>query len=143
MLAAVGGQLDRLLEAYRHGGGVSWAQLGDNARDSQAALNRPWFDSALGPALSTVPQVDSVLRTSGARLADIGCGAGWSTIALARAYPSATLIGVDVDEPSIQAGKGQRSGGGRCGSGEFHRCGGRGAGRPRPIRRGLRFRVRS
>jgi hypothetical protein len=35
MLAAVGAQLDRLLEAYRNGGGVTWAELGDNARDSQ------------------------------------------------------------------------------------------------------------
>jgi 2-polyprenyl-3-methyl-5-hydroxy-6-metoxy-1,4-benzoquinol methylase len=105
MLAAVGGRLDRLLEAYRHGGGVSWAELGDNARDSQAALNRPWFESALAPAFATVPQIDSVLRTYGARIADIGCGAGWSTIALARAYPSASVVGVDVDELSIQAAK--------------------------------------
>ena len=53
MLAAVGAQLDRLLEAYRSGGGVSWAELGDTARDSQAALNRPWFESALAPALAS------------------------------------------------------------------------------------------
>ncbi len=103
MLAAVGVRLDELQQAYRSGGGVSWADLGDNARDSQAALNRPWFESALAPALASVPQIDSVLRTSGARIADIGCGAGWSTIALARAYPSATVFGVDVDEPSIRA----------------------------------------
>ena len=105
MLAAVAGQLDKLLEAYRSGGGVSWTDLGDNARDSQAALNRPWFESALAPALAEVPAIDGVLRASGARMADIGCGAGWSTIALARAYPSATVLGVDVDEPSIQAAK--------------------------------------
>jgi 2-polyprenyl-3-methyl-5-hydroxy-6-metoxy-1,4-benzoquinol methylase len=103
MLAAVGPQLDKLVEAYRKGGGVSWAQLGDNARDSQAALNRPWFESALAPALSSVPEIEAALQKPGARIADIGCGAGWSTIALARAYPSATVLGVDVDEPSIQA----------------------------------------
>jgi SAM-dependent methyltransferase len=103
MLAAVGAQLDKLLEAYRSGGGVSWAELGDNARDSQAALNRPWFESRLAPALASVPQVDAVLQKPGVRIADIGCGAGWSTISLARAYPSATVLGVDVDEPSIAA----------------------------------------
>jgi SAM-dependent methyltransferase len=103
MLAAVGAQLDRLLEAYRRGGGVSWAELGHNARDSQAALNRPWFESALAPALASVPDVEAVLGMRGARIADVGCGAGWSTIALARAYPSATVVGVDVDAPSIQA----------------------------------------
>ena len=103
MLAAVGAQLDKLLEAYRSGGGVSWAELGDNARDSQAALNRPWFESRLAPALASVPQVDAILQKPGVRIADIGCGAGWSTIALARAYPSATVLGVDVDEVSIAA----------------------------------------
>jgi 2-polyprenyl-3-methyl-5-hydroxy-6-metoxy-1,4-benzoquinol methylase len=103
MLAAVGARLDKLLEAYRSGGGVSWAELGDNARDSQAALNRPWFEPALASALASVPQIHSALHRSGARIADIGCGAGWSTIALARAYPLATVFGVDVDEPSIHA----------------------------------------
>jgi SAM-dependent methyltransferase len=103
MLAAVGLQIDKLLEAYSSGGGVSWAQLGDNARDSQAALNRPWFESALAPALASVPEIDAALQAPGTRIADIGCGAGWSTIALARAYPSATVLGVDVDEPSIHA----------------------------------------
>ena len=44
MMAAAGAKLEKLLEAYRNGSGVSWSELGDNARDSQAALNRPWFD---------------------------------------------------------------------------------------------------
>ena len=57
MMAAAGAKLERLLEAYRNGGGVSWAELGDNARNSQAALNRPWFESALAPALASVPQI--------------------------------------------------------------------------------------
>lgn len=102
MMAASGAQLEKLLEADRNGGLVSWAELGDNARDSQA-LNRPWFESALAPALASVPEIESVLRQRGARIADVGCGAGWSTIALARAYPLATVVGIDVDEPSIQA----------------------------------------
>jgi SAM-dependent methyltransferase len=105
IFAAVGAKLDTLLEAYRNGGGVSWAELGDNARDSQAALNRPWFESALAPALASVPELNAVLRRPNARIADIGCGAGWSTIALAHAYPTAAVLGVDIDEPSIRAAK--------------------------------------
>ena len=92
MMAAAGAQLEKLLEAYRDGGGVSWAELGDNARDSQAALNRPWFESALAPALASVPEIEVVLRRPGARIADICCGAGWSTLALALAPPSATIV---------------------------------------------------
>ena len=105
MLAAAGAKLDKLLDAYRNGGGVSWAELGDNARESQAALNRPWFESALTPALATVPDVHAVLQRPGARIVDVGCGAGWSAIALARAYPAAAVLGVDVDEPSIGAAR--------------------------------------
>ena len=41
------------------------------------------------------------LSRPGARIVDVGCGAGWSSIALAVAYPDATVIGVDPDEPSI------------------------------------------
>jgi hypothetical protein len=52
LLGAVGPQLPNLLEAYRGGGGVSWAALGDDAREAQAALNRPWFESQLGTAHS-------------------------------------------------------------------------------------------
>jgi tRNA/tmRNA/rRNA uracil-C5-methylase (TrmA/RlmC/RlmD family) len=50
-----------------------------------------------------VPAINAVLQRRRARIADVGCGAGWSTIALARAYPSATVLGVDLDEPSIEA----------------------------------------
>lgn len=94
-------QLPGILEAYRRGGGVSWSQLGPDARESQADLNRPWFTHALPAALAGVPSLDSTLRRPGARVADIGCGAGWSTLALAAAYPGATVHGYDVDAPSV------------------------------------------
>ncbi len=102
---AIGPKLPRLLEAYRHGGGVSWAELGDDAREAQSAGNRPWFERQLGPALASVPAVHDVLSRPGARILDVGCGMGWSTISLARAYPDARLVGVDVDAPSITAAR--------------------------------------
>jgi 2-polyprenyl-3-methyl-5-hydroxy-6-metoxy-1,4-benzoquinol methylase len=40
-----------------------------------------------------------------ARVADIGCGAGWASIAIARAYPKARVDGFDFDEPSIAAAR--------------------------------------
>lgn len=103
--AAVGAQLDNLATAYRTGHGVSWAELGDGARNAQAALNRPWFERQLGPALTGVPPLHAVIGADGARIADIGCGAGWSTIALAKAYPAATVAGFDIDGPSIDAAR--------------------------------------
>ena len=38
-------------------------------------------------------------------MADVGCGVGWSTIALALAYPGATVVGLDLDEPSVEAAR--------------------------------------
>jgi len=102
LFAAVGRQLDEILSAYRTGDGVSWEELGADAREAQADLNRPWFLQRLPDALQSAPQVDAVLRQPGARILDIGCGAGWSTIALAQAYPTAEVVGVDIDDPSIE-----------------------------------------
>jgi len=105
MFAAVGLHLDDLLAAYRSGGGLSWADLGTDARESQAATNRPWFEARLGAALAGVPEVHAVLSTPGCRIADVGCGEGWSSLALARAYPEATVTGIDVDDPSLAAAR--------------------------------------
>jgi ubiquinone/menaquinone biosynthesis C-methylase UbiE len=99
---AVGPQLGKLLDAYRRGSGVSWEELGADARESQGDINRPWFLHALPDALRQASEIDAVLRKPDARILDVGCGAGWSTIALAQAYPNAKVIGVDVDAPSIE-----------------------------------------
>ncbi|MGP3932307.1 class I SAM-dependent methyltransferase [Nonomuraea sp. KM88] len=102
MLAGASVQLPALLDAYRDGGGVPWAAFGADMRESQADMNRPWFEHALPDALAGVPELDAVLRRPGARVADVGCGGGWSAIALARAYPGATVEGVDIDGPSVE-----------------------------------------
>jgi len=103
--AASGRVVDDLLDAYRTGGGVSWARLGDDARTAQAALNRPFFLGQLvDEVLPSIPDLHAVLR-SGARLADIGCGEGWSSIALARAYEGLDVVGVDIDAPSVAAAR--------------------------------------
>ncbi len=101
MFGAVGPMLPQLLRAYRNGGGVSWDELGDDAREAQADGNRPWYEKQLGPALAGVPAVDDALAAPGCRVLDVGCGGGWSSISLARAYPSATVLGVDIDQPSV------------------------------------------
>jgi 2-polyprenyl-3-methyl-5-hydroxy-6-metoxy-1,4-benzoquinol methylase len=92
----------RLVQVYRGSRTLSWADLGDDARDAQAAANRPFF---LGPyvedVLPAVPGVDDVLRAGG-RVADVGCGYGWSAVAVARRWPECRVDGFDVDLPSVE-----------------------------------------
>ncbi|MFD4402269.1 class I SAM-dependent methyltransferase [Nocardia sp. NPDC058499] len=103
LFGAVGPALPKLLDAYRTGGGVSWDELGDDAREGQADGNRPWYEKRLAAALNDNAEVMEVLGAPGARVLDIGCGAGWSAIALARAYPAARVRGVDIDGPSVRS----------------------------------------
>lgn len=100
-VAAVGGVLPELLDAYRTGGGVGWAEMGPDAREAQAALNRPWFEQALAPALAGLPDLHQILSRPGARILDIGSGGAHSSVALAVAYPDATVVGIDIDPATV------------------------------------------
>lgn len=107
MMAAAFGRLPDLVTAYRTGSGIGWEQYGADMREGQADFNRPALTRLL--ATEWLPAVEDVHRhlteTPGATIADIACGEGWSTIALAEAYPRARVIGVDLDEPSIVAAR--------------------------------------
>ncbi len=100
-LLAVARRLPAVLEAFRTGGGVQGEDA--EAREAQAELGRVRFLRLLGTAwLPAVPDVHArLLAEPGARVADLGCGGGWSAIALARAYPRARVDGFDVDAPAI------------------------------------------
>ncbi|MDN4481786.1 class I SAM-dependent methyltransferase [Demequina muriae] len=106
ILAAAAAQMPALVDAYRAGTGVSWAQFGDHAWQSQADLNRPWLGE-VPTVFARHQRLHKTLSRPGARIADVGTGAGWSAIALAKAYPGLMVEGFDVDAPSIEAARAQ------------------------------------
>ena len=103
VIPGLGATLPALLTAYRDGGGVPYVDYGAEFRSAIALLNRPMFLNQLGSEwLPAMPDVDRRLREDPpARVADVGCGMGWSSIAIAKAYPKVRVDGFDLDEPSI------------------------------------------
>jgi SAM-dependent methyltransferase len=95
--------LPQIMGAFEHGGGVSWADYGPDLREAQAATNRPLFHHILGSEwLPAIADVHARLQGDPpARIADLACGEGWSSIAMARAYPKVRVDGIDLDEPAI------------------------------------------
>ncbi len=95
--------LASVLQAYRTGGGVPYADYGIDLREGQAGINRAMFLKQLGREwLPAIPDVHARLRADPpARIADIGCGAGWSSIGIAQSYPEVNVDGFDLDEASI------------------------------------------
>ncbi|KAA1420654.1 methyltransferase domain-containing protein [Mumia zhuanghuii] len=103
VLAAAGAQLDALETAYRTGGGVGWASYGPRMRRGQADANRALFLTSLPEVwLPAVPALHERL-TEGTRVADVGCGDGWSSIGIASGYPASTVDGFDLDPDSVAA----------------------------------------
>jgi SAM-dependent methyltransferase len=112
MLTTSGESMALLLDAYRTGGGVSWDRFGQDMRESQADMNKPFFVNELAHVVAGIDSLRGRLDTPRARIADVGCGAGWSTLALARAYPDAEVVGYDIDVPSIDMARRNAEAGG-------------------------------
>jgi 2-polyprenyl-3-methyl-5-hydroxy-6-metoxy-1,4-benzoquinol methylase len=96
------GPMDALLEAYRSGGGVPYEAYGADTREGIAAINRPMFVNQLAGWLGSIPEVDARLRAQPpARVADLACGAAWSSVAIARAYSDVIVDAIDADTESV------------------------------------------
>jgi 2-polyprenyl-3-methyl-5-hydroxy-6-metoxy-1,4-benzoquinol methylase len=94
--------LDRLTEAFRHGGGVPQAAYPDGAYEGMARFTRAWFDHRLmGDWLPLLPELRERLA-AGARWADVGCGAGRAVIRLAEAFPASTFVGYDAFPAQVE-----------------------------------------
>lgn len=91
----------QISEAFRTGRGLGWHEHDAEVFVGCERFFRPGYAANL--VTSWLPALDGVeakLR-SGARVADVGCGHGASTVLMARAYPDATFVGSDYHDESI------------------------------------------
>jgi SAM-dependent methyltransferase len=94
--------LERIIEAFRAGGGVPQAAYPDDAYAGMARFTAAWFDHhLLGAWLPLLPELRERLER-GARWADVGCGAGRAVIRLAQEFPQSTFAGFDVFPAQVE-----------------------------------------
>ena len=103
LVVACGLPIHAVLDAFRTGDGVPYADYGADLHEGQARFTEPLFDNLLAtewfPAVAAIH--DRLNGDPPARVADVACGLGRSSIAIARGYPKVTVDGIDLDQASI------------------------------------------
>jgi SAM-dependent methyltransferase len=91
----------KIAEAFRTGAGVGWHEHSKCLFRGTERFFRPGYNSNLNN--SWIPALDGVKAKleKGARVADVGCGHGASTVLMAQAYPNSYFFGFDYHGPSI------------------------------------------
>lgn len=96
---------EKIARLFRTGQGMAWGDHHHRLFCGSEALFRPGYRTHLVDSwIESMPDVRAKLE-SGARVADIGCGHGASTIVLAEAFPNSTFIGIDVHDASIDVAR--------------------------------------
>jgi 2-polyprenyl-3-methyl-5-hydroxy-6-metoxy-1,4-benzoquinol methylase len=91
----------RLAEAFRTGAGIAWHEHDDDVFVGCDAFYRPGYVAELVPHwIPALAGVEGKLRAGG-RVADVGCGLGSSSVLIAEAFPTATVVGSDYHTESI------------------------------------------
>jgi len=99
---------EKIIEAYKTGKGLGWGDHNHYLFEGTERFFKPNYVANL--TTSWIPALEGIehrLKTEGAKVADVGCGHGASTILMAKAYPNSKIIGFDYHKPSIEWAKKQ------------------------------------
>jgi len=95
----------KIREAFKGGHGVGWHEHDPDLFEGTERFFRPGYNANL---VSTwIPALNGVEEKlkRGARVADVGCGHGASTIIMAKAFPNSTFTGFDYHDKSVEAAR--------------------------------------
>lgn len=95
----------RIAESFRTGAGMGWHEHADEVFSGCEKFFRPGYAANLVSSwIPSLTDVKSKLE-AGARVADIGCGKGASTVLMAKAFPKSHFFGFDYHDKSIEAAR--------------------------------------
>ncbi len=105
LMAAMMANQPKVEQAFRTGGGVAWGEQAGCMFCAVARFFRPGYHNSL--VGSWLPALDGVVDklTRGATVADVGCGHGWSTVMMAKAFPNSQFVGYDFHPGSIEVAR--------------------------------------
>ncbi len=95
----------RIAESFRNGAGMGWHEHADGVFHGCEKFFRPGYAANL--VSSWIPAMGEVKEKleAGARVADVGCGKGASTLLMAAAFPNSSFFGFDYHDKSIEAAR--------------------------------------
>ncbi|HLH07682.1 MAG TPA: class I SAM-dependent methyltransferase [Terriglobales bacterium] len=95
----------RIVDSFRTGAGMGWHEHEDGVFHGCEKFFRPGYAANL--VSSWIPSLQDVTQklTAGARVADVGCGKGASTLLMAKAFPKSRFYGFDYHSKSIEAAR--------------------------------------
>src|SRR5258708_24420860 len=105
LLASLMKDEEKLTEIYRTGKGMGWHEHEKGLFEGCERFFRPtYLANLISSWIPALEGMEAKLK-AGARVADIGCGHGASTLLMAKAYPRSQFVGFDYHLPSIETAR--------------------------------------